>query len=190
MNTTRLTVLSIAALAVAIVAREPVGAQTPRPARPAPTQPASSGLRFGFVGGLSIPAGDLGSSTSTGVAIAVRGETPLRAARWSARADLSYDRFDGRGFVDAYTYTALAASLVHHDLEDRLYQYGGLGVYNSRTAFVGASDVSSTDLGVHAGLGYDFRTTAPRWFLEAGLSSAFTSGRSSLWFPVRVGFWF
>ncbi len=190
MITRRFTMATIAALTVATLAREPVGAQTPRPVRGAPAQPMSSGLRFGFAGGLSIPAGDLGNSTSTGFAIAVRGETPLSAARWSARADLSFDRFDGRGIVNAYTYTALAASLVHHDGDDRMYQYGGLGVYNSRTAFVGASDLSSTDLGVQAGLGYDFRTTAPRWFLEAGLASAFTSGRSSLWFPVRVGFWF
>ena len=189
MVTYRFIVLSSVALAAVMFTGEPVTAQATRGARPAPAQPAVGGVRFGLAGGLSLPAGDLGNNADGGFALGMRGEGSLRTPRWALRGDLTYDRFGGRGVVDAYSYTSLAASLVHRDAGDRFYQFGGLGVYNARTAFIDAATRSSTNLGVQAGIGFDFRTTAPRWFIETGFASAFTSGRSSLWFPVRAGFW-
>lgn len=190
MFTPRFPMTFVAAIAVATLAREPARAQSTRQPRAVPVRSTTSGLGFGFAGGLSIPAGDLGGSSDAGFALQLRGEAPLSTARWSVRGDLGYDRFGGRGAVDTYSYTSLTANLVHRNAGDRLYQFGGLGVFNARTAFVAGVDRSSTDLGMQAGIGYDLRSAAPRWFLETGLASAFTSGRSSLWFPVRAGFWF
>jgi hypothetical protein len=165
------------------------GAQAPpAPRQPAP-QAAAPSLRFGITGGLALPAGDLGDAADAGAAIALRGESRLGAPRWSLRADLAVDRFGGRGAVDTYTYTSLAGNLVHHGRSGRAYAFGGLGVYHARTAFDAALDRSSTQLGVQMGVGAGFPARAPRWFAEAGLTSAFTSGRSSLWLPVRLGFW-
>ncbi|MBI2409361.1 MAG: outer membrane beta-barrel protein [Gemmatimonadetes bacterium] len=180
----------VAALLCALAATAPhaAGAQTPRATmRPAPT---ASPIRIGVSGGLSIPAGDLGNATGAGAALALRGEGRLHNPRWALRADLAWDRFDGRGVVDAYSYASLAASLVHRESGGRVYEFGGMGVYNARTAFVNDVDRSATNLGMHAGAGVEFPTRAPHWFAEAGLTSAFTSGRSSIWLPVRVGFWF
>lgn len=185
--------VTLAAIATAMLVAASAPAQTPRSTTPANRQPTApspaSSLRFAIGGGLSIPAGDLGRASDAGFSLGMRAEGRLRAPNWFARGDLTFDRFDGRGVVNAYSYTSLTASLVHRAPSTRFYQFGGLGVYNARTAFVDALDRSDTNLGVHLGLGVDMSTTAPRWFAEAGFASAFTSGRSSLWFPVRIGFW-
>jgi hypothetical protein len=188
MQLPRLPMIAAVLCALAATAPRVAGAQTPRATtRPAPTP---SPIRIGVSGGLSIPAGDLGSATGAGAALALRGEGRLRNPRWALRADLSWDRFDGRGIVNAYSYASLAGSLVHRESSGRVYEFGGLGVYNARTSFTSSVDRSATNLGMHAGAGVEFPTHAPHWFAEAGLTSAFTSGRSSVWFPVRIGFWF
>lgn len=185
--------LTLAAVIAATLLATSARAQTPRATPPASRQPTSpsavSSLRFALGGGFAIPAGDLGRAADGGFSLGLRAEGRLPAPNWMARADLTWDRFDGRGAVNAYSYTSLAANLVHHAPATRFYQFGGLGVYNAHTAFVNALDRSDTNLGMQMGIGFDMSTPAPRWFAEAGFASAFTSGRSSLWFPVRIGFW-
>lgn len=187
MHTTRFVTLTLAAGLLAAVPLGSAAAQR-AVARPAPA-PGATSLRLGLVGGLSLPGGDLGHAADAGAALGVRAEGPLRPARWSVRGDLAFDRFGGRGGVDAYSFASLAGSLVHREGVGRFYEYGGLGVYHARTSFVDALTRSDTNLGVQFGIGATFTSRAPRWFAEAGFTSAFTSGRSSIWFPVRVGFW-
>jgi hypothetical protein len=148
---------------------------------------AQTPINFSVVGGLSLPIGDLANSTELGLNLGFRGEGRRMATGWSLRGDVSYDRYSGRGTVDAYSYMALAGNLVHRSTNARTYQFGGLGLYSSRVAFVtSASDNTDTNLGVQMGLGADL-SKDQRVFGEFGLTSAFTSGRSSVWFPVRVG---
>lgn len=161
-------------------------AQAPAPRRT--TAPATP--RFALAGGLSLPAGDLGADADLGVALGARAESRLRDPRWGVRGDLSWDRYDGHTAVSSFSYVALAGNLVHHGATGRVYQFGGLGVYNSRLRFVNGADRSSTNLGMQAGVGVALSRGSPSWFTEFGLTSAFTSGRSSVWFPVRAGFWF
>jgi hypothetical protein len=190
MTLSQLRTMAVATCAVALSVAHVAGAQRP-PVRQQPTAPASSAgpIRFGLSGGLSLPAGDLGDAADAGAAIGIRAEGRLRAPRWSLRGDLALDHFDGRGGVDAYSYSSLAGNLVHREGNGRFYEFGGLGVYHARTSFIDSFNRSDTNLGVQFGVGAEFTTRAPRWFAEAGFTSAFTSGRSSLWFPVRVGFW-
>ena len=150
---------------------------------------AQSTIRLGLVGGLSLPAGDLGNSADAGPSIGLRAEGRLGPPRWSMRGDLSFDRFGGRGIVDSYSYSALAGSLVHREDGGHLYEYGGIGAYHARTEYTERINSSDTNLGVQFGIGTEFGTRT-RWFVETGLTSAFTSGRSSLWFPIRLGLWF
>ncbi len=167
-------------------------AQTPAPRRtmaPA-TATAPAPVRFALAGGLSVPAGDLGADADLGVALGARAEGRLRDPRWGLRGDLSWDRYDGHSAVNSFSYVALAGNLVHHGGTGRFYQFGGLGVYNSHLRFVNGADRSSTNLGMQAGVGAALTRGSPGWFTEFGLTSAFTSGRSSVWFPVRAGFWF
>jgi hypothetical protein len=173
---TRSTILrilpAIAALAILAPSAGAQGQQTP--------------VNFSLVGGLSLPIGDLGNSSEMGLNLGFRGEGRRFASGWSLRGDVSYDHYDGRGNVDAFSYVAFAGNLVHRTTGSRGYQYGGLGVYSSRVDRINISDATDTNLGVQMGLGVDL-TRDSRVFGELGLTSAFTSGRSSVWFPVRVG---
>lgn len=150
---------------------------------------AQTPVRFSLVGGLSLPIGDLGNGTDLGLNLGVRGEGRPLSPGWAFRGDVSYDRYSGRGVVDEYTYLAFGANLVHHETSHRMYEFGGLGVYNSRIAFSSTVGRSDTNLGVQMGAGFEL-TRDQRLFTEIGLTSAFTSGRSSLWFPIRIGFRF
>ena len=147
---------------------------------------AQGPVRFSVVGGMSLPLGDLANNSTIGLNLGLRGEGRSMPSGWSMRGDVSYDRYDGRGSVNEYSYLAVAGNLVHRGQTERLYEFGGLGVYNSRVAFTNTLDRSDTNLGVQMGLGYEM-TADRRVFSEFGLTSAFTSGRSSLWFPLRIG---
>lgn len=164
-------VISLAAVVVAAIA-SPAQAQTP--------------VRFSVIGGMSLPIGDLGNSSNLGLSIGLRGEGKPMAPGWSWRGDIGYDRFGGRDAVDHYSYTTVAANLVHHESGGSWYEFGGLGFYASTVAFTSTINRSDTNLGMQLGGGFDL-TSDHKVFLEGGLTSAFTSGRSSLWFPVRVG---
>lgn len=166
--------LAIVAITTAVATTAPrnAAAQTP--------------VRFSVVGGFSLPIGDLGNSTDMGLNIGLRGEGRSLTPGWALRGDVSYDRYDGRGGVNAYSYLGLAGNLVHRETGGRIYEFGGLGLYNSRVAFTSALDRSDTNLGVQMGAGFEL-TRDNRVFTEIGMTSAFTSGRSSLWFPVRIG---
>lgn len=163
--------VSIAALAVMVIA-VPGHGQT--------------AVRFSVIGGISLPMGDLGGASTVGVNIGVRGEGRPIAPGWTWRGDVGYDRFGGRNAIDYYSYTTASANLVHREHNGTWYEFGGLGLYASTVAFTTAVNRSDTNLGVQLGGGFDL-TADRRVFLEGGLASAFTSGRSSVWFPVRVG---
>jgi hypothetical protein len=150
---------------------------------------AQTPVRFSVVGGLSLPIGDLGNSSDLGLNLGLRGEGNTSAPGWAMRGDVSFDRYDGRGAVNSYSYLGFAGNLVHREASGKFYEFGGLGVYNSKVAFTDSFDRSDTNLGMQVGAGLDW-TSDRRLFTEFGLTSAFTSGRSSLWFPLRVGFRF
>lgn len=179
---------AVALTGASLAASGRADAQAPAPRRT--TVPAAAPVRFALAGGLSLPAGDLGSDADLGIALGARAESRLRNPRWGMRGDLSWDRYDGHSAVSSFSYVALAGNLVHHGGTGRVYQFGGLGVYNSHLRYVNGADRSSTNLGVQAGVGVALSRGNPSWFTEFGLTSAFTSGRSSVWFPVRAGFWF
>jgi len=187
---TRPAVLALLALASATLAAGRADAQAPAPRRTTAPASAPSSVRFAFAGGLSVPAGDLGADADLGIALGVRAEGRMRDPRWGMRGDLSWDRYDGHTFANSFSYLSLAGNLVHHERTGRFYEFGGLGVYNSRMQFVNGADRSDTNLGMQAGVGVTLPSGSARWFTEFGLTSAFTSGRSSIWFPLRAGFWF
>jgi hypothetical protein len=148
---------------------------------------AQTPVRFSGAAALALPIGDLGDAADVGFSLALRGEAKLTSPGWSVRGDLSWDRFSGKGVVDSYSYLGVAANLVHRDGAGRVYEFGGLGLYGSKTAFADALDHDDTNLGMQFGLGLDFNTAPHAPFVEFGLTNVFTSGGNSLWFPVRFG---
>jgi hypothetical protein len=162
------------------VAAAVIGALTPA------NSAAQTPVGFSVVGGLSLPVGDLARSSDLGLNIGFRGEGRTMPSGWAFRGDMNFDRYAGNGTIENFTYVSFAGNLVHRTQSGRAWQYGGLGVYNSKVARTNAVDLSDTDLGVQMGVGFDM-TTDRTVFAELGLTSAFTSGRSSVWFPIRVG---
>ncbi len=151
------------------------------------TAHAQTPVVFSGAAALGLPIGDLGNAADVGMSLAIRGEGRLTSPGWSLRGDLSWDRFGGRGPVNAYSYVGFAGNLVHHEQNSQLYEFGGLGLYGSKTSFVDAADHDDTNLGVQMGLGLNFSPGPHTPFVEFGLTSVFTSGSNSLWFPVRFG---
>lgn len=148
---------------------------------------AQETVRFSGAGALALPAGDLGNAADVGYSLSLRGEARLWAPEWKFRGDLSWDRFPGRGPVDAYSYLGLAGNMVHRTVGDRLYEFGGLGIYGGTTSFNNQLNQSQTNLGLQMGLGLDLAPGPHTPFMEFGVTNVFTSGGNTLWFPVRFG---
>lgn len=74
----------------------------------------------------------------------------------------------------------------------RPYVIGGLGIYNFKS--VGGDDVSppgqgntSTDFGVNAGGGFDFKAGAVGLFVEGRFHNVFSGGPNLKFIPITVG---
>lgn len=160
------------ALAVSVAAPRAARAQTP--------------IRFSGAAALALPVGDLGDAADVGFNLSFRGEGKLPSPNWFLRGDLSWDRFGGKGVVDSYSYLGIAANLVHRG-SGRVYEFGGLGLYNSKTTFNDQLNHDDTNLGVNLGVGLDLNPGPHTPFVEFGLTNVITSGSNSLWFPVRFG---
>lgn len=158
-----------------------VATSAPRAAR------AQTPVTFSGAAALALPIGDLGNAADVGFSVALRGEGRLGPPGWSLRGDLNWDHFSGKGAVDSYSYLGLAGNAVHRSGGSRLYEFGGLGLYGAKTAFVDQLSHDDTDLGLQLGLGLDLSSGPHPTFVEFGLTSVFTSGSNSLWFPVRFG---
>jgi hypothetical protein len=148
---------------------------------------AQTPVRFSGAAALALPIGDLGDAADVGFNLALRGETRLSSPGWYFRGDLSWDRFGGKGAVDSYSYLGAAGNLVHRNSNSRVYEFGGLGVYGSKTSFTNQLNTSDKNLGMQAGVGLDMSPGPHTPFVEFGLTSVFTSGGNSIWFPVRFG---
>jgi len=148
---------------------------------------AQTPIRFSGAVGLGLPIGDLGNAANLGYGLTFRGEGKLANPEWGLRGDITWDRFPGRAPIDNYSYLSLAGNFVHRMPGESLYEFAGLGLYGSTTSFNGGANVSTTDLGIQMGVGLDLSKGPHTPFVEFGLTSAFTSGANTLWFPVRFG---
>lgn len=148
---------------------------------------AQTPVFFSGAAAVALPIGDLRNAADVGMSLALRAEGKLATPGWSLRGDLSWDRFGGRGPVDSYSYLGFAGNIVHHEQQSSLYEFGGLGLYGSKTSFTDAADHDDTNLGLQMGLGVNLAAGQHAPFIEFGLTSVFTSGSNSIWFPVRFG---
>lgn len=158
----------------------------------APSQSCAQGLGIGLAGGVNLPVGDLGNNTDLGIGVSLRRESGSGSVGWGVRTDFGFDRFAGKGTVDNYQYIAFATNLVHHSNRE-LYQFGGLGLYQAKTVLKSAgvglgNSYTETAFGLQGGVGLALPAISDKAFLEVGVVTVLTSGRSSSWFPVRFGF--
>jgi hypothetical protein len=147
---------------------------------------------IGLAGGLNLAVGDLGNASDVGLGLSLRREARLESAAWSYRTDFSFDRFGAKGTVDNYQYVSFTTNLVHHTNRS-LYQFGGLGLFQAKTVLKSAGigyggSYTESAFGFQGGVGLTVEQISDKAFLEVGIVTVLTSGRTSSWFPMRFGF--
>jgi hypothetical protein len=149
---------------------------------------AQTPIQFSGAVGLGLPVGNLGDAANVGFNLAVRGEGQLGSSPsdWGLRGDLSLDQLGGKGGLGSVSFWGAAANMVHRSHDSRLYEFGGLGLYDFRVSGGGLTK-SEMDLGLQVGVGYNLSQGPHATFLEFGLINVFATGSSELWFPLRFG---
>jgi hypothetical protein len=175
----------IAALAPALLAAAPLGAQRP--------------VALGIAGGVSLPQGRFGDGVDTGwrglVTLAVSSPTqPL-----GLRIDGAYDQFDFGGGAAAalrggrQTITSGTANVTYRLPMNRSplspYLIAGLGAHHLACAG-GVSCGGSTRFGWGAGIGTKLTGLHLRTFVEARFQSVSLGGSDAHYFPVTFGLLF
>jgi hypothetical protein len=140
---------------------------------------------------VSIPVGDLETLAQTGYGIVLRQGMGEPNSKWFGRGSFGFDYFKGNGVTDNVQYIVTGLDLVHRT-SSAFYQYGGLGLNNTRITTKSSSGVfnnrSEQNFQLSAGAGVNFgEETGTRWFLEFSAVTVF-SGRGNLSsFPIRIG---
>jgi len=157
-------------------------------------------ISFGVMGGLSLPMGNLGDAVESGYNITGNVLMPL-SGKLKLRADLGYDRFEGRGVLNNLTNLNFSVLSVTGNVVFpigteraeggiRPYLIGGGGLYrtSSEQSLIGINrTVSSNDLGINVGGGFEFILSGFTTFAEARFVNVFSEGDSSNWIPITFG---
>ncbi|MCX5763848.1 MAG: hypothetical protein NTU67_04355 [Gemmatimonadetes bacterium] len=157
-----------------------------------PTATRAQGMGFTLMGGANLAVGDLGNSSELGVGVSLRREAGGQSATWGYRTDFSFDRFATKGTVDNFQYVGFTTNLVHNSNRE-LYQYAGVGIFQAKTvpSSTGLGAVNSyteSAFGLQGGVGLALPIISDNAFLDVGVVTVLTSGRTSSWFPIRFGF--
>lgn len=156
------------------------------------------GFGFSVAAGVSAPIGDLDKDAQTGFGIAVRTESGAGDSPWGFRGGLTFDRFGGKAApgIDNLQFITFPLDVVHNT-NKQLYQFVGVGLYQAKTVYVADPQFAGTrnstsaftenDFGFQGGVGYNFGKKGARTFVEFEVVDVLTSGRSSVWFPIRFG---
>jgi Outer membrane protein beta-barrel domain len=157
----------------------------------------AQGATFSLGGGVTMPLGDFGDLAGTGFhGLAAVGFQPAnlpvgfqvdgmfqRFGREDAPDDFdsNFQFIQGTANV-VYTFVTAEESTFHP------YLIGGVGVYNSKeTGDDALSDESSTDFGLNAGAGFDFRAGNVGLFIEGRFHNVFGDGSDANFIPISVG---
>lgn len=169
-----------------------------------------SPVRFGIMGGATIPLSDLKNEAKTGWNAGALVSIGVPLVPVSFRIDGQWHQMNGKTFSSASTQfpdfriidgTANVVYTFGAALPTKFYLIGGVGAYNER-ARDPATDISasSTKFGLNAGVGFKFQLTGFATFIEAryhnvihgtAIGDASSSNAKSLQFlPISVGITF
>jgi len=157
-------------------------------------------VSFGASGGLSLPMGDLSDGAEAGYSVA--GHIFLKPNASKAlgfRGDVAYDSWGAKGLAGqladgSLSSLAFAANVMFalggEGAAMKPYLIGGGGMYRSKASFsvLGFSgSATSTDPGIQAGAGFDFKLSGFSTFLEAKFVNIFSDGNSTTYVPITFG---
>ena len=163
----------------------------------------AQGVEFALGGGVGVPLGDFDDASKLGWhGLAALSFVP---EGWPVgiQFDGSYQQFaldDAAapiGFSDLKTRMLVGTGNVVFKFKTseestlRPYLIGGVGVYNLKlTGQDDPGDIlggGSTDFGINAGAGFDFKAGGAGLFIEGRFHNIFTSGSNTRFIPITVG---
>ncbi|MDZ7631860.1 MAG: outer membrane beta-barrel protein [Gemmatimonadaceae bacterium] len=166
--------------------------------------PAQAQVAFGLAGGATLPSGDLNDRQNLGYNGLATLQLGLPTVPLQLRADLQYNSFGGKNFVDAFNTAVDGAdtrvisgsiNAVFNLLTGPIkpYAIGGIGYYDTQLK----GTESSRKVGYNYGGGVKFGLTGASIFVEARVhqvnESVFNvgAGRSTARFiPITIGIMF
>jgi opacity protein-like surface antigen len=167
----------------------------------------SSPVRFGLMGGATVPLSDFKTFNKTGWNAGALVTIGVPLVPVSFRVDGQWHQLDAKNIEGAGDSRIIdgTANVVYTfgaALPTKFYLIGGAGVYNVRFTDPNDSDVhpSGTKFGLNAGVGFKFQLTGFATFIEARYHNVFkgtvvgdvnTDNAKSLQFvPISVGITF
>ncbi|MEA3246457.1 MAG: hypothetical protein U9Q74_09905 [Gemmatimonadota bacterium] len=158
----------------------------------APPARAQFGSLDGTSAALSValPMGTFDRLARTGFGVSLRHGIGDPDAPWSGRGTFGFTYFKGNVTYDNIQFIETTFDIVHRS-SDAFYQFGGLGLYNTRFTYANASGLGSQradqNFGLSGGVGVNYTWGDTKTFLEFAATTVFTGSENSAWFPVRIG---
>jgi opacity protein-like surface antigen len=168
----------------------------------------SSPVRFGIMGGATIPLSDLSDFNKTGWNAGALVTIGVPLVPVSFRIDGQWQQMQGKDNLDVPTAdlriidgTANVVYTFGAALPTKFYLIGGLGVYNERFKDPDTDiSASGTKFGLNAGVGFKFQLTGFATFIEARYHNVIhgsdvgdtssSDARSLQFIPITVGITF
>ncbi len=149
-------------------------------------------VTFGVSGGLSAPMGNLGDFVDAGYN--VTGHIWFKPASLNSlgfRGDVSYDNWKYKvGNVNARNLGVTGNIILQPSARQSSvvpYFIGGGGLFSGKSYTANNSSVTSSDLGVQAGGGIEFRLAGFSTFAEVKFVNVFSDNESTNWVPITFG---
>lgn len=152
--------------------------------------------QFGSLNGTSatlavaLPMGTFDRLARTGFGVALRQTIGDGDAPWSGRGTFGFTYFKGNATYDNIQFIETTFDIVHRS-SSAYYQFGGLGLYNTRFTYANTSGLGSQradqNFGLSGGIGVNYTWGDTKTFIEFAATTVFTGSDNSAWFPVRIG---
>jgi opacity protein-like surface antigen len=165
-----------------------------------PTAVYAQGAEFSLGGGATVPLGNYGDFAKTGFHGLVGVSFAPSSFPLGIQVDGMYQRLKFDDIVPGNRSSQIiqgTANIVYkfkssEESKFRPYLIGGIGIYNFKA--VGGDDVSppgegntSTDFGLNAGAGFDFKAGAVGLFLEGRFHDVLSEGEDTRFIPITLG---
>ncbi len=157
---------------------------------------APARAQFGSLNGTSatlsvaLPMGTFDRLARTGFGVSLRQAIGDPDAPWSGRGTFGFTYFKGNVTYDNIQFIETTFDIVHRS-STAFYQFGGLGLYNTRFTYANVSGLGSQradqNFGLSGGVGINYAWGDTKGFLEFAATTVFTGSDNSAWFPVRIG---
>lgn len=139
---------------------------------------------------VALPMGTFDQFARTGFGVSLRHGIGDPDAPWSGRGTFGFTYFKGNATYDNIQFIETTFDIVHRS-SAAFYQFGGLGLYNTRFTYASTTGPGNQradqNFGLSGGVGVNYTWGDTKTFVEFAATTVFTGADNSAWFPVRFG---